>query len=113
MKKSYQVMIAACLLTAGGLAFAIPQSDDVKELHHPEHGMMMRVEGPVPPVYQSSMQTDNPADALKKLTGDVPALEKGKRYDVHIEVRELPPRPTELAAPITPPAPAKDAQPAG
>lgn len=112
MKKSYQVIIAACLLTAGGLAFATQQSDDVKDLHHhPEHGMMMmHGDGPMPPVYQSSMQTDNPADALKKLTGDVPALEKGKRYDVHIEVRELPPLP---AAPAVPPAPAKDAQPAG
>ncbi|WP_226571085.1 hypothetical protein [Mangrovibacter yixingensis] len=116
MKKTYKALVAVCLMAAGATAFAA-QQETAKSAHHEGQKMMApRGHGQfmppmmMPPVYQSSMQTSDPAEALKKLTGDVPALEKGKRYDVRVEVRELPPLPP-VPAPAAKEKPAE--QPAG
>ncbi|HEM0195773.1 TPA: hypothetical protein U0S31_004415, partial [Escherichia coli] len=41
--------------------------------------------------------TDNPGAALDNAVKNVPALEKGKRYEVRVEVKEVPPAPPQKA----------------
>ncbi|MWP55418.1 hypothetical protein GQN25_25835, partial [Escherichia coli] len=50
-----------------------------------------------PPLYALSQQTTTPAETLSTAVKNIPALEKGKKYEVRVEVRE-----------ITPPPPAPD-----
>jgi hypothetical protein len=105
MTKMRNILLAASLLGAGTLAFAAPQqqqSEPEPVAHHegkPQHhrqGHPMRPHCPMmmmAPAYQASMQTSDPNEALKKMTNDVPTLEKGKRYQVSVTVKELPPLP--------------------
>ncbi|SEK28690.1 hypothetical protein SAMN04487787_101358 [Kosakonia sacchari] len=59
------------------------------------------MQGPAALVYGVVQQTTTPVDALNNVVKNLPALENGKRYEVRLEVRELPPVPT----PPVPPAP--------
>ncbi|QTF07426.1 hypothetical protein HC231_05440 [Brenneria izadpanahii] len=47
---------------------------------------------PPAPLYEASLQTHNPDEALNKLIANAPRGE-GKNYEVKVMVRELPPAP--------------------
>lgn len=47
---------------------------------------------PIPPLYEASMQTNQPAQALGKLIANIPQA-ADKNYEVRVMVRELPPQP--------------------
>ena len=52
---------------------------------------------PMIPLYQASMQTDNPAEGLNKLLSAMPQ-KSGGHYEVRVAVVELPPAPAPAAA---------------
>ncbi|HAX4824344.1 TPA: hypothetical protein JZG04_004653 [Escherichia coli] len=47
-----------------------------------------------PPLYALSQQTTTPAETLNTVVKNIPAVEKGKKYEVRVEVREVTPPPT-------------------
>ncbi len=51
---------------------------------------------PVPPLYEASMQTHQPAEALGKLIANAPQAEN-KNYEVKVMIRELPAPPAEVS----------------
>lgn len=46
-----------------------------------------------PPLYALSQQTTTPAETLSTVVKNIPAVEKGKKYEVRVEVREVTPAP--------------------
>ncbi|MEX9839377.1 hypothetical protein [Raoultella planticola] len=50
---------------------------------------------PNPPVFNLSVQTEDVNSALEHATKNIPALDKGKKYEVRVEVGELKPQPKE------------------
>lgn len=53
---------------------------------------------PAPPLYEASMQTHQPAEALGKLIANAPQAEN-KNYEVKVMIRELPVSPSEMKRP--------------
>ncbi|MFH6894484.1 hypothetical protein ACHCAL_10555 [Providencia huaxiensis] len=47
---------------------------------------------PPPPVFNLMVQTEDVKSALNTAMKNIPAIEKGKKYEVRIEVREHPAR---------------------
>ncbi|QXB04819.1 hypothetical protein [Providencia rettgeri] len=45
---------------------------------------------PPPPVFNLMVQTDDVSSALNTAMKNMPAIEKGKKYEVRVEVREHP-----------------------
>ncbi|MEI7062955.1 hypothetical protein [Dickeya chrysanthemi] len=54
---------------------------------------------PIPALYQASLQSTDPVQAINKLVANVPQG-NGKTYEVSISVREIPPMPQR--EPLTP-----------
>ncbi|MEY0026685.1 hypothetical protein AB7W40_22240 [Providencia rettgeri] len=50
---------------------------------------------PNPTVFNLSVQTEDVNSALEHATKNIPVLDKGKKYEVRVEVRELQPHPKE------------------
>lgn len=50
---------------------------------------------PNPPVFNLSVQTEDVNSVLEHVTKNTLALDKGKKYEVCVEVRELQPHPKE------------------
>lgn len=75
---SSRILIAAAIMGCSGMALAAPPPAQ-------------------PPLYALSQQTTTPAETLSAAVKNIPALEKAKKYEVRVEVRE-----------ITPPPPAPD-----
>ena len=50
---------------------------------------------PNPPVFNLSVQTEDVNSALEHATKNIPTLDKGKKYEVRVEVRELQLHPKE------------------
>lgn len=50
---------------------------------------------PAPPLYEASMQTHQPTEALNKLIANAPQTEN-KNYEVRVMIRELPALPPEM-----------------
>ena len=103
-----KTLLTSALLTCAAAAFAAPQPHEGPMPHPGEkecHAMM----GPPPaPVYSVTEQTANPAEALNSVVKNVPALEQGKKYEIRVEVKELPPAPPASQAQDAPaPAPQK------
>ncbi|WP_152687274.1 hypothetical protein [Klebsiella aerogenes] len=48
---------------------------------------------PPAPAYAVTEQTANPTEALNSMIKNVPTLKQGKKYEVRVEVKELPPVP--------------------
>ncbi|KAA8995482.1 hypothetical protein FJU30_24150 [Affinibrenneria salicis] len=55
---------------------------------------------PPPPLYEASLQTQQPDEALNKLVANAPKG-NGKNYEVKVMVRELPPAPSRNESPDT------------
>ncbi|MEY0282589.1 hypothetical protein AB7W07_22110 [Providencia rettgeri] len=53
---------------------------------------------PNPTVFNLSVQTEDVNSALEHATKNIPVLDKGKKYEVRVEVRELQPYPKEHEA---------------
>ncbi|ECF0596680.1 TPA: hypothetical protein L1360_002331 [Escherichia coli] len=87
---SSRILIAAAIMGCSGMALAAPE---------PAPPCPERLAPPPaqPPLYALSQQTTTPAETLSAAVKNIPALEKAKKYEVRVEVRE-----------ITPPPPAPD-----
>ncbi|QZN94727.1 hypothetical protein [Symbiopectobacterium purcellii] len=51
---------------------------------------------PAPPLYEASMQTHQPTEALGKLIANAPQAEN-KNYEVRVMIRELPAPPPDMS----------------
>jgi hypothetical protein len=101
MKMVKNTLIAAALMGCAASAFAAPAASTAPQGAQPPCPHMM---APKPaPLYSTSMQTQDPVAALESAVKNVPALEKGKKYEIRVEVKELPPPPpVPGAAPESP-----------
>jgi len=63
----------------------------------PHGGFPGKMPPPLIPLYQASMQTDNPSEGLNKLLSALPQ-KSGGHYEVRVSVVELPPAPPTPAA---------------
>lgn len=93
-----KTLLATVLVTCAASAFAAPNGEHKPEHHGKQCSEMMPPPPPQPPVYAVIQQSETPKETLSSAIQNVPAPEKGKRYEVRVEVKELPP---------APPAPAK------
>ncbi|HAX9352486.1 TPA: hypothetical protein JTD69_004010 [Escherichia coli] len=69
-----RILIAAAIMGCSGMVFAAPQPAQ-------------------PPLYALSQQTTTPAETLNTVVKNIPAVEKGKKYEIRVEVREVTPPP--------------------
>ncbi|HAY0217299.1 hypothetical protein RCM99_10970 [Escherichia coli] len=99
MNKIGKTLIAVSVMTfAAGVCAAPAPDGGVKPDHAAnEHPVRMLPPPPQSPVYAITWQTDAPNDALNTAVNNVPVLEKGKRYEVRVEVKELPSAPPKAA----------------
>ncbi|HAW0924450.1 TPA: hypothetical protein JLL08_004588 [Escherichia coli] len=74
-----RILIAAAIMGCSGMALAAPESA-------PSAGQL-------PPLYALSQQTTTPAETLSAVVKNIPAVEKGKKYEIRVEVREVTPPP--------------------
>ncbi len=75
------------------MANAAPEGDTLPPLGaHAFTKGDMPLPPPSAPLYEASMQTNQPAQALGKLIANVPQT-ADKNYEVRVMVRELPPKP--------------------
>lgn len=77
-----KTLLAAALTICTVSVFAAPAERTGPAPHTPP---------PAPPLYLIMQQTDSPNETLNNVIKNVPALEKGKRYEIKVEVKELPP----------------------
>ncbi|WP_058912152.1 hypothetical protein [Entomohabitans teleogrylli] len=91
-------LLATVLLSCAAGAFAAPTNHEARPQSGPKpcHGMMMP---PPAPIYAVSQQTDDPKAALDNVVKNVPELEKGKKYEIRVVVKELPAKPERAPAP--------------
>lgn len=91
MNKMKKTVFAALLVACAASAFAAPNGE-----HKPEHSdkpCSHMMPPPPPPIYAVTQQTDSPKEALNSAVQNAPALEKGKHYEIRMEIKELPPVP--------------------
>jgi len=93
-----KALLTATLITCTASVFAAPV-DRVRPAHHNSERPDFMAPPPAQPLYLIMQQTDSPNDTLSNAVKNVPILEKGKRYEVRLEVKELPPLPQELPVP--------------
>lgn len=93
-----KTLLTATLLACTASVIAAPAERTRPAHHNNEHPEFM---GPPPaqPLYLIMQQTDAPNDTLNNAVKNVPTLEKGKRYEIRLEVKELPPLPKEMPVP--------------
>lgn len=92
-----KTLLAATLIACTASAFAAPTERTRPAPHNNERPDLM---GPPPaPLYLIMQQTDSPNETLNNVVKNVPVLEKGKRYEIKLEVKELPPAPQEMPTP--------------
>ncbi|MFV0847026.1 hypothetical protein ACNHQJ_26410 [Klebsiella quasipneumoniae] len=92
MKKT---LLATTLLACAAGAFASPDIE-MKPAPLPKGGPAMMLPPPAP-TYAVIQQTNSPNDTLNIIVKNVPELEKGKKYEVRLEVKELPSPPQDRA----------------
>ncbi|HBM7351618.1 hypothetical protein [Klebsiella oxytoca] len=83
-----RTLLAATLLACTAGAFASPDNEIQAPLQ--KGGPAMMLPPPPAPTYAVIQQTDSPNEALNTIVKNVPELEKGKKYEVRLEVKELP-----------------------
>lgn len=84
-----KTVFATLLVACAASAIAAPNGE-----HKPEHnGKPCSHMMPPPPVYAVIQQTAPPKETLTTAVQNAPALEKGKHYEVRVEIKELPPVP--------------------
>ena len=99
MNKIGKMLIAAAVMSFAAGVCAAPDGGVKPDPAGKEHPVRMMPPPPPSPVYAITWQTDAPNDALNTAVKNVPVLEKGKRYEVRVEVKELPPAPPKAAVP--------------
>lgn len=83
-----RILIAAAIMGCSGMVFAAPQpAPSAEQLPPPCQERL------VPPLYALSQQTTTPAETLSTVVKNIPAVEKGKKYEIRVEVREVTPPP--------------------
>ncbi|HBE4346316.1 TPA: hypothetical protein KL740_003517 [Escherichia coli] len=92
-----RILIAAAIMGCSGLALAAPEPAPSAGQLPPPCPERLAPPPAQPPLYALSQQTTTPAETLSAAVKNIPALEKAKKYEVRVEVRE-----------ITPPPPAPD-----
>jgi len=98
MNQFKKVLLAATLITCTASVFAAP-AERTRAAHHNNERPEMMGPPPAPPLYLIMQQTDSPNETLNNAVKNVPVLEKGKRYEIRLEVKELPPAPQPMPAP--------------
>lgn len=93
-----KTLFAAAIMTCTFSVFSAP-GDEIKPT--PDQKPCPAMMGPPPPapVYAVTQQTDTPNDTLSNAVKNVPVIEKGKHYEVRIEVKELPLPPQKSPVP--------------
>jgi hypothetical protein len=92
-----RVLLTVTLIACTASVFAAPTDITRPEPHNNGRSNFM---GPPPaPLYLIMQQTDSPNETLSNTVKNMPTLEKGKRYEVRLEVKELPPAPQGIPAP--------------
>lgn len=92
-----KAFLAVTLVACTASVFAAPADMTMPERHNNGRPNFM---GPPPaPLYLIMQQTDSPNETLSNAVKNMPTLEKGKRYEVRLEVKELPPAPQEMSVP--------------
>ena len=92
-----KALLAVTLVACSASVFAAP-ADMTRPEHH-NNGRVSFMGPPPAPLYLIMQQTDSPNETLNNAVKNVPALEKGKRYEVRLEVKELPPALQDIPAP--------------
>ncbi|HAW8214985.1 TPA: hypothetical protein JLR76_004322 [Escherichia coli] len=92
-----RILIAAAIMGCSGMALAAPESaPSAGQLPPPcPERLAPRLAPPPaqPPLYALSQQTTTPAETLSTVVKNIPAIEKGKKYEIRVEVREVTPPP--------------------
>ncbi|MFV5711989.1 hypothetical protein AB1F67_18040 [Escherichia coli] len=88
-----RILIAAAIMGCSGMAFAAPQPAPSAEQLPPPCPERLAPPPAQPPLYALSQQTTTPAEILSTVVKNIPAVEKGKKYEVRVEVREVTPPP--------------------
>jgi len=94
MNKFKKALLAATLMACAASAVAAP-AERARPAHHNNERPEMMGPPPAPPLYLIMQQTDSPNETLNNVVKNVPVLEKGKRYEIRLEVKELPPAPQQ------------------
>ena len=97
MNKLGKTLIASAVIIFAAGVCAAPDGGVKPDQAGKERPVRMMPPPHPSPVYAITWQTDAPNDALNTAVKNVPALEKGKRYEVRVEVKELPPAPPKPA----------------
>lgn len=93
MNTSARIVLSTLLLLGvSSMTQAAPEVTPPSLGEHPALRGDMPPPPPVPPLYEASMQTNQPAQALGKLVANIPQT-ADKNYEVRVMVRELPPQP--------------------
>ena len=101
MNTSKRIFLSAItlslLFSVGAMAIPAAESETLPQLSvHPlPRGEMPPMPPFAPPVYEASMQTNQPAHALSKLIANIPQT-ADKNYEVRVMARELPPLPSPI-----------------
>ena len=98
MNKFKKALLAATLMACAASAVAAP-AERARPAHHNNERPEMMGPPPAPPLYLIMQQTDSPNETLRNAVKNVPVLEKGKRYEIKLEVKELPLVPQPMPAP--------------
>ncbi|WP_218071396.1 hypothetical protein [Escherichia coli] len=84
-----RILIAAVIMGCSGMAFAVPQPAPSAEQLPPLCQKQLTPPPAQPPLYALSQQTTTPAETLSNVVKNIPAVEKGKKYEIRVEVREV------------------------
>ncbi|MCW2488722.1 hypothetical protein J5069_22740 [Candidatus Symbiopectobacterium sp. NZEC127] len=91
----HPALFFALLLGISWIAQAAPDTPRPQPMDAPPFAKGELPPPPTPPLYQASMQTHQPAEALNKLIANAPQAEN-KNYEVRVMIRELPAPPSEV-----------------
>ncbi|WP_299999162.1 hypothetical protein [uncultured Cedecea sp.] len=82
MNKFKSTLLATTLIICTASAFAAPADKGRPICHNNERPGLMGP-SPVPPLYLILQQPDSPNETLNNAVKNLPALEKGKRYEIN------------------------------
>ncbi|EKB8578075.1 hypothetical protein ACS5WW_004494 [Salmonella enterica subsp. enterica serovar Kentucky] len=88
-----RILIAAAIMGCSGMVFAAPQPAPSAEQLPPPCQERLAPPPAQPPLYALSQQTTTSAETLNTVVKNIPAVEKGKKYEIRVEVREVTPPP--------------------
>ncbi len=88
-----RILIAATIMGCSAMASAAPQPAPSTGQLPPPCPERLAPPPAQPPLYALSQQTTTPAETLSTVVKNIPAVEKGKKYEVRVEVREVTPPP--------------------